>query len=82
MTTSFGTRTPYVQVLEICSDKPHQVHEHLNVAVDRAIAHAIKIGSYGVLVTQHSYRLYSVSLNTDVPYGQIREHSLATRESS
>ena len=66
-----ATDTPYL--LEVRGDNPLQIREDLNGAVDRAIAHAMKIGRHGVLVTQHSYTFYTVALSNDVPYGQIRE---------
>jgi hypothetical protein len=37
-----------------------------------AIKHAIEEG-HGILVTQHSYRHYAVSVSPDVPFGQIHE---------
>ena len=69
-----STDTQYL--LEVRGDNPLQIREDLNGAVDRAIAHAMKIGRHGVLVTQHSYTLYTVALSNDVPYGQILERRL------
>jgi hypothetical protein len=60
-------------LLEVRGDKAQQIREDLNGAVDRAISHAKKVGRHGVLVTQHSYTFYTVTLSKDVPYGQIRE---------
>lgn len=63
-------------VTEVRGDTPDQIRNDLNSAVDRAIGHAIKIGIHGVLVTQHSYTFYTVTLSDNVPYGQIEERRL------
>jgi hypothetical protein len=63
-------------LLEIRGDKPRQIREDLNGAVDRAVTHAMKVGRHGLLVTQHSYTFYTVALSKDVPYGKIQERRL------
>jgi hypothetical protein len=68
------TETAYAR--DVRGNKPGQIREDLDVAVDGAIAFAMKIGRHGVLVTQHSYAHYTVALDAGVPYGQIREQSL------
>ncbi|MGX1163452.1 hypothetical protein FBY31_4425 [Arthrobacter sp. SLBN-100] len=67
-------------LLEVRGDKPLQLREDLDKAVDKAIAHAVKIGRHGVLVTQYSYSYYTVALTEDVPYGQIQERRLASAD--
>ena len=69
-------------LLEVRGDKPLQIREDLDRAVDSAIAHAVKGGLHGVLVTQHSYTYYTVTLSNDVPYGQIRERRLASTDAA
>ena len=68
-------------ILEVRGDKPGQIREDLDLAVKRVISHAVEIGQHGVLVTQHNYCLYSVTLSEDVPYGQIEERRSAECES-
>lgn len=63
-------------VTEVRGDTAHQIRNDLNSAVDRAVGRAIEIGSHGVLITQHSYTFYTVTLSDDVPYGQIQERRL------
>lgn len=60
-------------VTEVRGDTAHQIRNDLNNAVDRAVGRAIEIGSHGVLVTQHSYAFYTVTITDEVPYGQIQE---------
>lgn len=67
-------------LLEIRGDNPLQIREDINGAVESAIAHAVKVGHHGVLVTQHSYTYYTVTLSNDVPYGQIGERRLASAD--
>jgi hypothetical protein len=67
-------------LLEVRGDKPLQIREDLDKAVNKAIAHAVKVGRHGVLVTQHSYTYYTVALTKDVPYGQIQERRLASAD--
>lgn len=67
---------PYL--FEVRGEQPHQLREDLNDAVNRAVTHAIQIGHYGVLVTQHSYGFYTVALSKDVPFGQTHEQRLTT----
>ncbi|WP_314192294.1 hypothetical protein [uncultured Arthrobacter sp.] len=69
-------KTEASYLLEIRGDKAQQIREDLNGAVERAIGHAKKVGRHGVLVTQHSYTFYTVTLSNDVPYGQIQERRL------
>jgi len=69
MTENNGTSL----LLEVTGHEPPQIRRNLDEAVDRAVFHALQVGSHGVLVTQHSYTLYTVALSTDVPYGEIHE---------
>lgn len=69
-------KTDASYLVEVRGDKAQQIREHLNVAVDRAIDHGRKVGRHGVLITQHSYTFYTVTLSKDVPYGQTQERRL------
>jgi hypothetical protein len=64
------------ELLEVRGDKPLQIQEDLDVAVDRAVSQATRIGHHGVLVIQHSPTFYTVALSPDVPYGQIQERRM------
>lgn len=66
---------PYL--LQVRGDDARQIREDLNGAVDQAVNHALRVGRHGVLVTQHSYTFYTVTLSKDVPYGQIQERRLS-----
>lgn len=78
MTENTGTSFRW----EVTGHEPLQIRKDLDEAVDRAVFHALQVGSHGVLVTQHSCTLYTVALSTDVPYGQIHERRKAEPRST
>ncbi len=61
-------------VLEITANDPDTIETDLNTAVDIARRHAMKECGHGILVTQHNFTTYTVTVSRDVPYGQTREH--------
>ncbi|MHC6219527.1 hypothetical protein [Arthrobacter sp. MMS24-S77] len=60
-------------VLEISAHDPDSIENDLNTAVEIAREHAMKEYRHGILVTQHSYTSYTVTVSGDVPYGETHE---------
>lgn len=58
----------------ITGDTPAAIDEELNAACEAARAHAVREGRNGLLVTRHGPDHYTVSISSNVPYGQTREH--------
>lgn len=54
------------------ADNPTDLHEKLNAAVESARKNAIK-QRHGILVTQHGFGSFSVTVSRDVPFGQTVE---------
>ncbi|MHC6219841.1 hypothetical protein [Arthrobacter sp. MMS24-S77] len=61
-------------VLEITAHDPGTIETELNTAVETLLAQALRERSRGILVTQHGYNRYTVTLSPEVPYGQTHEH--------
>ena len=59
-------------VLEITAHAPDTLENDLNAAEQIAREHAMQHGLHGVLVTQHGYTSFTVTLSPDVPYGLTR----------
>ncbi len=49
------------------------MERRLNEAVTAAMTRAMQEGRQGILVTQHDYDSFTVSLSDDVPFGLTRE---------
>lgn len=60
-------------VLEITAYDADTVENDLNAAVDIVRHHVIREGRHGILVTQHGYARYRVTVSPDVPFGQTHE---------
>lgn len=61
-------------VLEITAHDPGTIEAELNTAVETLLTQALRERSRGILVTQHGYKRYTVTLSPEVPYGQTHEH--------
>ncbi|MDQ1060428.1 hypothetical protein QFZ23_004329 [Arthrobacter globiformis] len=64
---------PTTLTLEVSGKDPDTIQTNLTAAVDTAITQAMAAGGHGILVTQHTYNDFTVTLHPDVPYGQTRE---------
>lgn len=60
-------------ILHVTAQSPSTLQEDLNSAVEKARQAAIRGGKHGVLVTQHDYWSYTVSISSEVPFGITRE---------
>ncbi len=65
-----GTPHP---ILEVTGQDPESLQNNLTAAVNEACELAMLIGGHGILVTQHDFNSFTVSLSPDVPYGQTWE---------
>jgi hypothetical protein len=54
----------------------HDLDEQLDIAVERAIEHALRSPGPGVLVTRHDNERISVQLSGEVPFGTTIERDL------
>jgi hypothetical protein len=54
----------------------HDLDEQLDIAVERAIEHALRSPKSGVLVTRHDNERISVQLSDEVPFGTTIERDL------
>ena len=52
---------------------PGQLQEDLSAAVSLIRDRAIEEGRHGILITQHSYTEFTVTISEDVPYGMTME---------
>lgn len=60
-------------ILHVSAKTSSALQEDLDSAVEKARQAALKGGKHGVLVTQHDYWSYTVSISRDVPFGSTRE---------
>jgi len=67
------TTTETGRIYHVAGDKPQQIEDDLNAAVELIRREAIKEGLYGILVTRHAPAAFTVAVSADVPYGVIRE---------
>jgi hypothetical protein len=56
-----------------------QLQDDLTIAIDLVRLEAIEDGRHGILVTQHSYTEFTVTISEKVPYGETREARLLGR---
>jgi hypothetical protein len=61
------------KVLKVAGDDVAGIETALDAAVLVAQEHAMKQGRHGVLVTQHGFNSYTVTVSDDVPFGQTHE---------
>jgi hypothetical protein len=73
------TNNPAAIVQAVTGNDPATIEANLNLAVEIAQGHAIREGSRGVLVTQHGFTSYTVTVTADVPFGQTQERRMADR---
>ena len=59
--------------LEITARDPETIEKDLNIAHDIVRQHAMKDRRHGILITQHGYTTYTVTVSSNVPYGQTHE---------
>lgn len=64
---------PTTLTLDVSGEDPDTIQTNLTAAVDTAITQAMAGGRHGVLVTQHAYNDFTVTLHPEVPFGQTRE---------
>ncbi|WP_427008628.1 hypothetical protein [Pseudarthrobacter sp. H2] len=65
---------PTTLTLNVSGKDPDTLQTNLTTAVDTAITQAMAMGHrHGIMVTQHDYNDFTVTLHPDVPYGQARE---------
>jgi len=50
--------------------------KQLDIAVDKAVQHALRRPESGVLITRHDNQNMTVQLSTEVPFGTILERDL------
>lgn len=58
------------KVLKVAGDDVTGIETALNAAVLVAQETAMKQGRHGVLVTEHGFNSYTVTVSGDVPFGQ------------
>lgn len=54
---------------------PGKLHEQLSEAEAALRLTSITQSSYGILVTRHHPRLFTLALDSNVPFGETREQS-------
>lgn len=62
-----------VIIVDAVGADPRTVDRRLNDAEAAARERAMRDGSRGILITQHDYTSFTVSLSEDVPFGLTRE---------
>jgi hypothetical protein len=67
------TTTETGRVCHVTGDKPQQIEDDLNAAVELIRHEATREGMYGILVTRHAPASFTVAVSAQVPYGVIRE---------
>ncbi|MGY2747610.1 hypothetical protein [Arthrobacter sp. UYCu723] len=65
---------PTTLTLDVSGEDPDTIQTNLTAAVDTAITQAMAMGHcHGIMVTQHAYNDFTVTVHPDVPFGQTRE---------
>jgi hypothetical protein len=67
------TTTETGRAYHVTGNKPQQIEDDLNAAVELIRQEAIKEGLYGILVTRHGPASFTVAMSAEVPYGLIGE---------
>ncbi len=57
-------------ILEVTAHDPDTINNDLTTAEEIARSHAMQDCRHGILVTQHNYTSFTVTVSADVPYGQ------------
>lgn len=60
-------------VLDVIVESAAHMHERINAAVEAVRELSSEHGRHGILVTQHSYTSYTVTLSPEVPFGMTME---------
>lgn len=60
-------------VLEVTGQDPDEIQDNLTAAVNAVRKQALLTGDCGILIIQHGFGSFTVSLNASVPYGETHE---------